>query len=121
MEILASGLAFVLTLASGVWLSRSGKPLKTGIFNVHKLIALAAVVLAAMQMYNRLKNTAAQPLLIALLFLGSLCVVALFLTGAFMSMDKPGYARLLLVHRVSLVVMLLLWPTILLLLAGELA
>ena len=48
-------IVFLLTLASGLWLSRSGKPLKTGIFTLHKLIALAAVVVTALQTYNALK------------------------------------------------------------------
>ena len=45
-------IVFLLTLASGFWLSRSGKPLKTGSFTLHKLIALAAVVVTALQTYN---------------------------------------------------------------------
>ena len=39
-KLLIPGIVFLLTLASGLWLSRSGKPLKAAIFIVHKLIAL---------------------------------------------------------------------------------
>lgn len=113
-----SSLAFLLTLLSGVWLSRSGKPLKAGIFNLHKLIALAAVVLAATQVYGVLKSTTTDPAIIALLIVAALCIVALFATGALMSIDKPGYSRLLFVHRLAIVLSLLLWPAVLLLMSG---
>ena len=100
-KLLTPGMIFLLTLASGLWLSRSGKPLKTGIFTLHKLIALAAVVVTALQTYNTLKILEVQPIVVALLFVIGLCVVALFSTGALMSAEKPGYRSLLTIHRMA--------------------
>jgi len=94
-------IVFLLTLASGLWLSRSGKPLKTGIFTVHKLIALAAVVVTALQTYNALTILDVEPIIIALIVVIGLCVVALFATGALMSAEKPDYRSLLTIHRIA--------------------
>ena len=94
-------IVFLLTLASGLWLSRSGKPLKTGIFTVHKLIALAAVVVAALRTYNALNMVAVQPIVIVLLIVVGLCAVALFVSGTLMSAKKPGYSCLLLIHKIA--------------------
>jgi hypothetical protein len=98
-QFIIPGIVFLLTLASGAWLSRAGKPLNPIIFNVHKLIALAAVVATAVQTYSALK--AAQAILIVLLILAGLSVVALFVTGALMSMNKPVYGILLTIHNVA--------------------
>lgn len=92
---------FLLTLASGIWLSRSGKPLNTAIFTLHKLIALAGVVIAALQTHSALMSIEAQFLIIALIGLIGLCVMALFVTGALMSMNKPAYSVLLTIHNVA--------------------
>lgn len=92
---------FLLAVAAGFWLSRSGKPLKTGIFTVHKLIALAALVVAALQTSAALKTAAIQPIVIALLVVIGLCAVALFVTGALMSANKPAYRALLTAHRIA--------------------
>jgi|WetSurMetagenome_2_1015567.scaffolds.fasta_scaffold169856_2 hypothetical protein len=100
-KLLTPGMIFLLTLASGFWLSRSGKPLKTGIFTVHKLIALAAVVVTALQTYKSLRILEVQPLVVALLFVIGLCAAALFVTGALMSAEKPGYRSLLMVHKIA--------------------
>ena len=55
-QFAAPGIAFLMTLISGLWLSRAGKPLNVAIFNIHKLIALAAVVLAVIQTRSVLKT-----------------------------------------------------------------
>jgi len=95
------GVLFILTLVFGFWLSRSGKPYNGLLFNIHKLIALAAVIVAAIRAFNALKIVEAQPILIALLIVIGLCAVALFVTGALMSANKPAYPSLLTIHRVA--------------------
>ena len=95
------GVLFILTLVFGFWLSRSGKPYNGLIFNIHKLIALAAVIVAAIRAFNALKIVEAQPILIALLILLGLCAVALFVTGALMSANKPAHDRLLTTHKIA--------------------
>lgn len=46
-RFLITGLFFLMILLSGYWLSRTGKPYNGLIFNIHKLIAVAAIVLLA--------------------------------------------------------------------------
>ena len=59
-QIYHPGIVLLLTLASGIWLSNSGKPLNTAIFTLHKLIALGVVILTAIQFFNLLKNSEVQ-------------------------------------------------------------
>jgi hypothetical protein len=99
------GIIFLLTLASGVWLSSSGKPLNAILFNIHKLIALAAVVLLVIQLVNTFKSTHPQSLLIAMIVLAGVCVLALFISGAMMSIGIPAYALMLTIHRVAMALM----------------
>jgi hypothetical protein len=96
-----SGIAFLLTLAFGFWLSNSGKPYNGLLFNVHKLIALGAVVAAVVQFSKTLKSADDLALVIALLIVASLCVVALFVSGALMSAGKLDYGIMLTVHRIA--------------------
>lgn len=100
-KFLTPGIIFLLTLASGLWLSRTGKPLNIVIFTVHKLIALATVIFTGMAIYNLIKNTQIQFLIAALIVVVALCVLALFVTGALMSRDKPLNDNLLTVHKVA--------------------
>ena len=113
------GIVFVVTVAFGLWLSRSGKPYNGLLFNAHKLIALAAVITAALQTFNALKIVELQPLLIALLVLVGLSVVALFVTGALMSANKPAHNMLLIIHKLALFLVLFVGAAAIYLLAGR--
>ncbi len=95
------GIVYLLTLAFGVWLSHSGKPYPGLLFNIHKLISLGWVILTVVQLSRMLKNGGAQALLILALGLAGLCVVALFASGALMSMGKLNYTLTLTIHRIT--------------------
>jgi hypothetical protein len=95
------GIVFLFSLASGKWLSNSGKPYKTGIFTIHKLVSLGAAVLLAIQIFNVTKAMSVPSLMILLATVTALAIAALFATGALMSMDKPTYKILHTVHRIA--------------------
>lgn len=107
MEFLVAGIAFVLTIVIGFWLSKLGKPYNGALFNVHKLLALGAVVVAGIQVYGMLKSIEVQILAILLVVLATVCVIILFASGALMSMDKLDYKVMRSVHRIGLVVLIL--------------
>lgn len=98
-KIYLPSILFLLTLAFGFWLSKAGKPYNGFLFNLHKLIALSGVVLAVIR-YSTINF---EGTIFPLFVLAAICVVALFTTGALMSMEKTAYALTLTIHRVALV------------------
>lgn len=106
-KVILPGTLFLLTLVFGFWLSRSGKPYNGILFNIHKLIALSAVIATIVQHSGMLKAAGSLDLLIALLVLAILCVVALFASGALMSMGKLDYALTLTIHRIAPVILVI--------------
>ena len=113
------GIVYLLTLAFGYWLSRSGRPYHGLLFNAHKLIALSAVVVTAIQIYKLLGHAQIQAILIALIVLSSLCIGSLFVSGALMSMGKPGYHILKLVHSITPFLALVFMAVMIYLLVGR--
>ncbi len=95
------GILFFLTLSFGFWLARIGKPYNGILFNIHKLIALGAVIVTIVEIYKLLPNAETQFILIALLVIAGLCVVALFASGAMMSAGKLNYNVMLTTHKIS--------------------
>ena len=100
-KFINTGIAMVITLSFGFWLSRRGKPYNGLLFNIHKLAALAVVVTAAFAFYDLMKNTAWLALLPIALILAALCAVALFASGAMMSIGTAQDALALVVHKIS--------------------
>ena len=100
---LAPGIAILLTLVFGFWLGKIGKPYNGMLFNIHKLIALGAVVATAIQVYRSFPEMASQPWLILSIAVVALCVVALFASGAFLSIGNIEYTVARMIHNVSLI------------------
>ena len=110
--------AFILTLAFGFWVSHMGKPYNGLLFNIHKLIALGAVIASIVQLTKVLKNADSLALIIVLLVVAALCVIALFASGAFMSIGNVDYRLMLIVHRIAPVVLVIAMGIILVMLKG---
>lgn len=104
-KFMLPGIVFLLTVALGFWVSHSGRPYNGILFNVHKLLALGATVAAVVQMVRSLKAAHSTALIVVLLVLAALCVVALFASGALMSMGKLEYTLMRAVHCVAPVVL----------------
>ncbi len=91
---------FLFTLLAGYWVSRAGRPISPIRFNLHKFLALGAVILAGVRLYPLLKAggyPAALPLLTVVL---AALVIALFATGAIQSRPGPGRPKLKLAHAI---------------------
>ncbi len=103
-------IVFILTLAFGFFLTRLGRPYHGLLFNVHKLAALAAVVVTVIQLVRVFRGVDLAALPIVLLVAAALSSVALFGSGALMSAGTLDYGLLRTVHRVALAALVIAMP-----------
>ena len=103
MKPLTPGITFLLTLVFGFWLGKAGKPYNGLLFNIHKLIALGTVVVAAIQVYRLFQVLKPLPWIVLVTVIVALCVVALFASGAFLSIGNMNYTMARIIHNVGLV------------------
>ena len=98
---------FLVTLGFGFWVSKGGRPYHSILFNIHKLVALAGVVLTVMRIRSGFLPGPLSGWIIATLAAIVLGVITLFATGAIMSIreDEPGLA--LWFHRVGPVIIVI--------------
>ena len=92
---------FLCIFVFGFWLSRSGKPYNQVIFTIHKLIALGAVIYLAATVYKAHQIMPLNPAQIFVIVLTIVCVLALFVTGAVLSLDKAIPLIVLRLHHVA--------------------
>jgi len=98
LRVLTTGTCFAVVLASGFWLSRSGKPLNVGVSTIHKLVALAAAVLLVMtvrRLHHAAPLTAGQ---LSVTAVTGVLFASLAATGGLLSVDKPMPALVRVVH-----------------------
>ncbi len=119
-RVIGAALLFLLILASGLWLSRSGKPFGTFLLTIHKLAGLGTGILLAVTVYQ-----IHQVAPLGLLEIAAVVVTVLFFAGtvaagALLSIDKPMPAVVLRLHQVLPVLAVLSTAgTLYLLLSGK--
>lgn len=108
LKITGLGLLFLLMILSGVWLTHTGKPYSPVLFNVHKILSLAAVVLAGIQAYSLFRQASTGSLETTLLILAAVLFLILIITGGLLSEDLKVYDLLRSVHRITPVLAIVL-------------
>jgi hypothetical protein len=118
VRAIAAGLLFLLVFLSGIWLSRSGRPLNVGISTAHKLVSLASGIylLVTILQRNRMVPLGATEW-IAIVVTG-LCTLGTVASGGFLSSEEPRPVAVLRVHQVMPVLTVLSSGVILYLVLG---
>jgi len=97
-----AGLLLLFTLISGVWLSHSGRPLHVAIITIHKLIALATVIVISVNIYHLYRAVEFRALVeLVVIAAAGLFFLALFISGALLSSGKPLPAAILSIHQAA--------------------
>jgi hypothetical protein len=96
------GLLFLLTALSGIWLSHSGKPYNSGIFTIHKLVALGTVIFLAVNAYRLYKVVDLQVFIgLAVIAAAGLFFLALIVSGSLLSVNVPLGGAALRIHQIA--------------------
>lgn len=99
-KLIVAGGLFSLTIFTGVIVTKLGKPYNTGFFTIHKLIALAFVVLLGFVVRGLLSDVGSNTLIIVLLVVSVLLLIGLFVTGALLSAGDKGHKLLATIHAI---------------------
>ena len=108
--IAVTGLLFLFTLFSGVWLSRnlrlsdprpSGKPITGVIFTVHKLIALVMVIAAGVTIRRLHRGIEFRSIELTAVIIAGLLFLLMFVSGGLLSLGKARNDEILAVHKAA--------------------
>lgn len=99
VRAVGAGLFFLLIFLSGFWLSHAGKPYNGIIFNIHKLIGLAAGVFLGIVVYQVHRAAPLGPAQVAALVVAVLLTVATVAAGGLASLSTPMPTAFLTLHR----------------------
>ncbi len=94
------GVFLVFIIVSGLWLSRSGRPLNVLILTVHKLIAVAGVAWLAITLYRLNQTAPLSPVEIGVSGVTILLFAVLIVTGGLLSTGKIWPGIVLTIHQV---------------------
>ncbi|MEJ2211642.1 MAG: hypothetical protein P8129_21760 [Anaerolineae bacterium] len=98
---IVAGLLFLFMFLSGLWLSRTGRPLNVGISTVHKLISLAGGIFLLVTIYQRNRVIPLNATEWIAIVVTGLCFVGTVASGGFLSSEEPMPVAVLRVHQVG--------------------
>lgn len=88
-KILSTGVFFLFILLTGFWLTRSGKPYHAVLFNIHKFIALGAIVYLVVTITKMRQAATLGPLEVIAIVAAGLLFIATMVTGGLWSITQP--------------------------------
>jgi hypothetical protein len=94
------GLFFVFVFLSGIWLSKTGRPLNVAISTLHKLISLALGVFLLLTVYRQNQLTPLVAVEWTAIVVNGFCFLGMVASGGFLTSDKQMPAAVLRVHQV---------------------
>jgi hypothetical protein len=100
VSTIIAGLFFLFIFLSGIWLSRTGRPLNVGISTAHKLISLAGGIFLLVTIYQRSRAVPLNTLEWIAIVVTGLCFLGTVASGGFLSSEKPMPVAVLRVHQV---------------------
>ena len=99
-KVAYAGIGFLLTLISGVVLSKIGRPLNSAVFGAHKIIAVGTIVLIGLNIRDLAQVVGLQAVHPALIWGTGLLLLALVVSGSLLSFDKLVLPLTLRVHQI---------------------
>ena len=105
--LLIPALLFLATVVFGFWVRARGRPYQALLFNIHKLIALAGVVLMVIRLIKLDPFSSLPALALILVGVAFVCALAMFVSGALLSIQEEISRPVLGIHQISAALILL--------------
>lgn len=119
LQIVIAEVLYFMAIASGIWLSHTGKPLNPAILVLHVLIGLSTMIFTSLVVWNLLQ---AQTVTTGILVL-SICLAALILgliaSGILLSFDRGYNNQILRTHNITTILGIIVSSITIYLLAGN--
>ena len=118
-QIVTAEMLYFLAIASGIWLSHTGKPLNPRILIIHIMIGLGTVLFTSLVVWNLLQiKTITTGILVLAISLAAL-VIGLIASGIFLSFDRGYNNRILRTHNITTILGIIVSSITIYLLGGS--
>lgn len=118
-QIVTSEVLYFLAIASGIWLSHTGKPLNPVVLMIHISLGLGTVVFTSLVVWSLLQiETITAAIMILSISLGAL-IVGLVASGIILSFDRGNNNQYLRTHNITTILGIIVSTITIYLLAGS--
>ena len=119
IQIVTAEILYFLAIASGIWLSHTGKPLNPAILIIHVFLGLGTIIFTSFVLWNLLQaQTITTGILVLSISLAAL-IVGLITSGIVLSFDRGYNNQILRTHNITTILGIIVSSITIYLLAGN--
>lgn len=119
IQIVTAEVLYFLAIASGIWLSHTGKPLNPAILIIHVFLGLGTIIFTSFVLWNLLQaQTITTGILVLSISLAAL-IVGLIASGIVLSFDRGYNNQILRTHNITTILGIIVSSITIYLLAGN--
>ena len=118
-QIVTSEVLYFLAIASGIWLSHTGKPLNPLVLIIHVLIGLGTVVFTSLVIWSLLQIEIITTVILILAISLGVLIVGLVTSGLLLSFDRGYNNQYLRTHNITTILGIIVSSITIYLLAGN--
>lgn len=119
IQIVTAELLYFMAIASGIWLSHTGKPLNPWILIIHLLIGLGTILFTSLVIWNLLQVETFSAGILVLAISLAVLVVGLIASGILLSFDRGYNNKFLRTHNITTILGIIVSSITIYLLAGN--
>jgi len=106
-KIILIGALFIIIIASGLWLSRMGRPLNTTVFSIHKIVSVGVFVWIVIMMYRFPKGLDLPQYYTIIFAVAGFSGFLVFISGVLLSFDKFENVFTTAIHKISAILLVI--------------
>ena len=119
IQIVTAEVLYFLAIASGIWLSHTGKPLNPAILIIHVFLGLGTIIFTSFVLWNLLQaQTITTGILVLSISLAAL-ILGLITSGIVLSFDRGYNNQILRTHNITTILGIIVSSITIYLLAGN--
>ena len=119
LQIVIAEVLYFMAIASGIWLSHTGKPLNPAILIIHVFFGLGTVIFTSFVLWNLLQAQAMTTGILVLSISLAALILGLVASGILLSFDRGNNNQILRTHNITTILGIIVSSITIYLLTGS--
>ena len=119
LQIVTAEVLYFMAIASGIWLSHTGKPLNPAILIIHVFFGLGTVIFTSFVLWDLLQTQTITTSIMVLSISLAALIVGLVTSGILLSFDRGYNNQILRTHNITTILGIIVSSITIYLLAGN--
>ena len=97
-------LAFLVSVLSGIFISKRSKPYNTLLLTIHKICSMLAEILISIKIFNNMESSGFQYIQVISFIAAIIIFIVPIITGSLLTIEKYNSTKMIISHKLSSII-----------------